>query len=285
MDRVVTARFYEVVEMDVGVSFREALENVDNIITRADRERDLGNDLVLRLEHLETHGNLIVGDMTRIQTENLPGAPNDVTVNPLQDDRLGHSFGFCFDTTTNSIALQFHTQAQIGKVMSYLSEFSNGGQYAGLPILNEAMVEMLQDRTATKFQMNISSLSRFIAANEDNGAPITVGMARLANNADAKRLNFTMTATRDDPLETRSLIQMARDGLRAKSVNSSVRSIKVETAEDDYPLDLMGGLLKRSDRLDLPSNDPTRSRPIRLRQVRAWHTNLLPYITDYMNND
>lgn len=63
MDRVVTARFYEVVEMDVGVSFREALENVDNIITRADRERDLGNDLVLRLEHLETHGNLIVGDM------------------------------------------------------------------------------------------------------------------------------------------------------------------------------------------------------------------------------
>ena len=110
-------------------------------------------------------------------------------------------------------------------------------------------------------------------------------MARLANNADAKRLNFTMTATRDDPLETRSLIQMARDGLRAKSVNSSVRSIKVETAEDDYPLDLMGGLLKRSDRLDLPSNDPTRSRPIRLRQVRAWHTNLLPYITDYMNND
>ena len=104
--------------------------------------------------------------------------------------------------------------------MSYLSEFSNGGQYAGLPILNEAMVEMLQDRTATKFQMNISSLSRFIAANEDNGAPITVGMARLANNADAKRLNFTMTATRDDPLETRSLIQMARDGLRAKSVNS-----------------------------------------------------------------
>lgn len=135
MDRVVTARFYEVVGMDVGLPFKEAIEKVAAIASRADRERNLGNDLVLRLEHLETHGNLTVGDMTRIQTENLPGAPSDDTLNPLQDDKLGHSFGFCFDSATNSLSLQFHTQAQVGKIMSYFSEFSEGGHYAGFAIL------------------------------------------------------------------------------------------------------------------------------------------------------
>ena len=284
MDRRISAKYFTIVEGDIGPSLEDALGRIQEIDRRADRERRLADDVVLRLEHLETRGGLIIGDLTRIQSENLPGFPDDEMVNPLRDDKLGHGFGFTYNPETRTMCLQNLQSAQVGKVIQYFSAFNNDSVYSQLPILNQAMIDMLEDKTIVKLDISIAHVGRFIEAANNNDS-VAVRMARAASTTETKSLSFVMTAHPGDELDRAMVRRVAQESYLASLTNRSVKRVRVSTREDVQPLDFMGGHLSEGEVLDLPANEPAASRQIRLERLRSWHIGKMGYLRTYVEND
>jgi hypothetical protein len=284
MDRRISAKYFTIIDNEVGPSFEEILQNVSSIEVCADRERTLEGDVTIRLEHLEERGDLFVGDLTRIQSDNLPGFPDNDSINPLRDDKLGHCFAFSYHHETRTLCLQNLQSAQIGKVMQYFSIFNLESFFAQSPVLNQDMVDMLEDRTIVKLDVKIENIGRFIEAT-DNNESVAVRMARAARAVETKSLSFVMTAQRGDELDGAMVRRVAQESLTASLLNRSVKRIRVHTREDVNPLDFMGGHLLDRETLDLPSNNPLGSRQIRTERLRSWHLGRLVYLRQYVEDN
>ncbi|WP_394271013.1 hypothetical protein [Qipengyuania sp.] len=117
MDRDVTIRFYEIQYLDDGApQLADTLRQISGL-SKTQREQEVVGSITLRLEHLEeTDDGLFLGDLTRVQTDNLPGHVTDENNDRLPVDRIGHPAAFCFDPETNCIALQFDLKIGIGRV-------------------------------------------------------------------------------------------------------------------------------------------------------------------------
>lgn len=281
MDRRISAKYFTVETGDVGPAFEDTLRQISLIEMRADRERTLADDVVLRLEHLEERGELILGDLTRIQTENLPGFPDEQSVNPLRDDKLGHCFAFSYHPVTNTLCLQNLPTAQVGKVMQYFSSYNDNSVFSYLPILNQAMIDMLENKSIVKLDVRIANVNRFIEAS-DNTDSVAVRMARASRPLETKSLSIMMTADRGDALDRNMVRRVTQESYAAALINQSVNRVRVHTREDVNPLDFMGGHLKDGATLDLPSNEPRQSQQIRVEQLRAWHIGQLNYLRRYV---
>lgn len=285
MDRRVTVRYYEIVEADHSEPFEDTLERISSIPTRADRERVLGEDLTLRLETLRRHTDIIAGDFTRIQTENLPGSPDADTLNPLRDDKLGHSIAFTFDIPTRTFSIQFHLNAQTSKIIQYISTFTDDSVFVAYPVLNQAMIASLKEKTIKKFEVNVAKVGPYLEATKDEDAHFLRRMNKIAKDQGTERLNVQMSASADYPLTGKTVMQAVKSAYLANSRNNSVRTIKVTTDEDTDVLNFLGGQLKKFESLDLPSNLPEESRKIRVKKLREWHRNHLPYLRTYVKTD
>lgn len=94
MDRNVTVRFYEIHRNSPNSpTMEDALRSL-GALPKRDRENEIDDGVTLRLEHLEEEHGLIIGDITRVQSRNLPGHVVEEDVNRLPVDRIGHSTAF-----------------------------------------------------------------------------------------------------------------------------------------------------------------------------------------------
>jgi len=161
MDRSVSIRFYEVVSNDGGLSLGDAIRDIAGIEDKVRRQRELAPGLHLRLEHYEVRNGLILGDLTRIQTENLPGQVTAEDLEGLPFGELGHSIAFCFDPEVNALAVQFHLQAQIKRVLEYLGEFAPNTVFTEFPLLDSASINDLVQKGIKRLTFRVSGIQDF----------------------------------------------------------------------------------------------------------------------------
>lgn len=277
MDRDVTVRFYELVNNDPGgPAPDEILRRVFEMRPR-DRETD-DPGVRLRLEHLEEDGGLLIGDMTRVQTENLPGEVTDETTDPLPVAELGHSVAFCYDPETRFVALQFDIKIGVGRFTTYLHHFGRPSDFGHMPVLSEGALERFGQEHAKKLTLRVSRVNNFRNVRQET-TDFEEALERLGQLFDAPSIEITLsTRGEDNSLNRAETWNTIRRWLRLREMMPGIRTIKAETIESDEAFNFIAQLLKENDTLELPDNEPTPGRLVRMRYVRECYDKHRAYL-------
>jgi len=269
MDRDVTIRFYELRHQDgAGADLGEVMAQINDLGKR-DREKEVTGGVTLRLEHLEERNGLLLGDITRVQTENLPGHVTDDANDPLPVDRIGHPAAFCFDPDTYCIALQFDMKIGVGRVCNYFSQFANGTGYAHMPILRQDALARFEHETPTSLSIRVARVRNFQHANMQI-SDVEEHIEALGALFGAPSVEITVSCKGvDGGINRNRTINTVRRWLGLKEEIDGIRKITGTTIESDEAFNFVKSLLKESETLDLPANDPADGMARRLRHVRA----------------
>jgi hypothetical protein len=285
MDRDITVRFYEI------VSAVEGAAPVEDILDRlaGDRKRrrevDVGDGIVLRLEHLERDGALRVGDITRVQTDNLPGHVTDDDTARLPVDEIGHNVAFVYDPDTRCIALQFDTKIGVGRITRYLSHFGRRSSFSHMPILRQDALDRFERETPKKLTLRVASVRNFRNLGNER-TDFEDQLETWGRLFGAPSIEITVsTRGNEDGLHKGRVVNTIRRWLRMRDEIDGVAKITGETIESDEGFNFIKYLLKERETLDLPRNDPAEGRRIRLRYVKGSYDEHRGYLRDIADAD
>lgn len=280
MDRDVTIRFYEIDHLE---EFGDTLENVIqqiDALDKVDREKNVSGGVRLRLEHLEDRNGLIYGDITRVQTENLPGHVTDIENDPLPVDRIGHPAAFCYDPECMTMALQFDIKIGIGRVCNYFKQFSDDQTFGHLPILRQDALDRFEEETPTSFTVKVARVRNFRNV-ETEITDFEQGIEAVAGLFGAPSVEVTVSCRGSDGgLDKSATVNGLRRWLGYRDEISGINKIKGATVESDDAFNFIKFLLKEKDTLDLPANDPAGGRRERLRYLRLTYAQHRAYLRD-----
>jgi hypothetical protein len=268
MDRDVTVRFYDILNEDEHErSLEDVIADIENL-DKADRERDVSGGIRLRLEHVERDNGLIFGDLTRVQTENLPGHVTDQENDPLPVERIGHPAAFCYDPETGMIALQFDIKIGIGRVCNYFGQFVDNQDFSNLPVLRQDAIDRFSNETPTSFTVKVARVRNFEFA-ETQLTDFEEGIETIARMFDGNGVEVTVTSkAADGGLDRESTLMALRRWLGFREEIQGINKLKGATVESDDAFNFIKFLLKEKETLDLPNNDPLDGRARRIRYVR-----------------
>lgn len=278
MDRDVTIRFYEICSVDEGQLPIETAMTRLAVLPKLEREATVSGPIRLRLEHLDFEDGLYLGDVTRVQAENLPGHVTEEATDPLPVDRIGHSAAFCYDPETRCLALQFDVKIGVGRVCGYFSQFADGARFGHLPVLRPDALERFAAETPTSLTVRVARRRNF----QDAQIPLTdfeEQIDQMGALFEAPSVEVTVSCrAADGGLRRESVLHAVRRWLAWRDEISGIRVIKGTTVESDEAYNFIKHLLKEQATLELPDNSPAEGRAIRLRHLRATYAQHRAYL-------
>lgn len=278
MDRDVTVRFYEIHELDAGGASLEAVMREIDGLGKVDREQEVSGPVMLRLEHLEERAGVLLGDITRVQTENLPGHVTDADNDRLPVDRIGHPAAFCYDPETRCMALQFDMKIGVGRVCSYFSQFAEDQRFGHLPVLRQDAMDRFEDETPTSLTVRVARTRNFRDA-ETALTDFEEKIEAMGAMFDAPSVEVTVSCRgADGGIDKNRAISTVRRWLGYRDEIEGIRKVKGATLESDDAFNFIKFLLKETETLDLPANDPADGRRKRIRHLRATYAEHRDYL-------
>lgn len=279
MDRDVKVRFYEIDDNDRAEPIEAALRALDQL-PKTDRERRVGDDVTLRLEHLEEVDGLLIGDITRVQTANLPGHVVADDLDRLPVDRIGHSCAFVFDPATRCMAFQFDMRTGIGRMCRYLNEGDDANRYWYLPYLKEDTLARFKGQTPRRLRLKVARVRNF-ADLGDRKEDFEDQLEHFGRLFDAPKVEIVLSASGEEgsSLDRAEVWNTVRRWLGFKDVIEGIKNVEVQTLEADEAFNFLNDLLCEGTKLQLPDNNPLASRKIRQQYVRACYDRHRNYIT------
>lgn len=284
MDRDVTIRFYEVIPSNAdGEGIDDILVALDGMPKR-ERERDVTGGIRLRLEHLEARDGLLLGDLTRVQTENLPGHVTDVENDRLPVNQIGHPAAFCYDPETSCLALQFDIKIGVGRVCDYFRAFADENQFGHLPILKQDALDRFENETPTKLHVKVARRRNFENA-ETNLSDFEEMIEQMGAWFDAPSVEITVSCrAHDGGINKERAIDTIRRWLGLRDEIEGIQTIGGDTIESDEAYNFIKFLLKEKETLDLPANDPVDGRARRIAFVRNVYRQHRAYLREHAGN-
>lgn len=277
MDRRITVRFYQIEsEGSGGATFEDSLRRAND--QPLDQREAFVGDVTARLEYLTEEDGFLMGDLTRVQTENLPSHPTRLATDPLPIDRLGHHTAFCFDPASQIMALQFDMKLGVRKLCSYATSFSRGKKFSHLPVLQQGALEHFDEETPVKLRVAVAKVQQFTNF-ADELTDFERGFERMGALFDAPQVEISLSCRgRDGGLNKETVGTTIRRLLRMRESFNGIRSIMAETDETPDPFNFIRQLLKRTETLDLPANEPAVARATRIGFARRCIDDELAYI-------
>ncbi|MCA0891642.1 hypothetical protein [Qipengyuania flava] len=281
MDRDVTIRFYEIQPTgNGGLTLEDVLRHLDELPKR-DRESDVANSIVLRLEHLEERDGLFLGDITRVQTQNLPGHVTDEENDRLPVNQIGHPAAFCFDPETNCIALQFDIKIGIGRVCDYFKTFADGNAFGHMPILQPDALDRFENETPKRLTVKVARRRNFENA-ESQLTDFEEMIERMGAWFGAPGVEITVSCrASDEGINKERAVDTIRRWLGLRDEIEGINKISGATIESDEAFNFIKFLLKEHETLDLPDNDPLDGRRRRIRHLRTKYAQHRAYLREF----
>lgn len=279
MDRDITVRFYE---LTVGGGARTnpagVLRRISGLANKRDRQCDVGNGICLRLEGVSEGDGLLFGDITRVQTDNLPGHVTDQDNDPLPVDEIGHYAAFCYEPDTAVMALQFDQKIGVGRVCNYLSQFAGDDQISHLPVLREGRLDRFQRETPTELTVRIAGINNFrdVPREQTDYEDELDGFADHFGGANLK-VTVSTRASRGG-LNPGHVADAVRTFLRRRDAGGDVVGLTAKTAESDEAYNFIQHLLKEKTTLELEPNNPARNRETRVNYVKQCYDGHRAYL-------
>ena len=280
MDRDVTIRFYEIQTFGNGRSLNDILGHLDTLPKR-EREQEVAGSITLRLEYLQTRDGLLLGDITRVQTQNLPGHVTDDENAPLPVNQIGHPAAFCFDPETHCIALQFDIKIGIGRVTDYFNHFAEGMKFGHMPILQPDALDRFENETPQRLTVKVARRRNFENANTQL-TDFEEMIDRMGAWFGAPGVEITVSCrATDEGINKERAVDTIRRWLGLRDEIEGVTKISGATIESDDAFNFIKFLLKEHETLDLPDNDPQDGRARRIQHLRSKYALHRAYLREF----
>lgn len=264
MDKQVTARYFQITKTPRdGISFEKALEAAYRNTAR-DRERNVLGSVRIRLENMVPQGDLVVGDFTRVQVDNLPGQVTDSGLSALPFPKIGHSAAFCYDPVCQVLMLQHASFLGCRRVCDYAAQFAGSTAFAPFPVSGAQSFAQFQSETPTKFRVRIASATHF--GTDVGSGDFEKDISDFAKEFEGHIVDITVSMGHaKGNLDSGKIAQVIKRLLRRP--DNDVRALEAMTRESDQPYDFIKTLLRSERLLDLPANDPNAARQVRYNWV------------------
>lgn len=271
MDSRLTVRFYRVSEAPSGIGdVGDILLQTVDLGTPLERERDIGQAVVVRLERATARAQTVEGDLCRVQRTNIPpqaGAEGLVPIRLNDGHGIGHMAAFLYHRPTRVLALQSNMSSVTPNRLSvYLASIDAAQQFQLGPVLTDDALERFQAGQPRKLTVKFAGIDRLDVFDDPN-IPVAQG-AKMISDAYAGidvEITVSVGRTRDNALAQGPLLRTVNRLMGAPGITKLVTKLE----GDDQPLDLLHEQLKEIDDLDLPEGDPERHYEVRRAFLRG----------------
>ena len=280
MDKWVAVRFFKVQKMSKShTSLVDVLETIGNMDEVESREKSLAQNFHVRIEIFDKDGkDAIVGELTRIQTTNLPSQIGKGKRGSLQRiNRLGHGIVFRFDHRKGILGLQ-HDQRTLAtfRFFQYLSAWDIMAQYKTEAVVREDMWDRFAKKDARVLEIGIAKPGDLGSVAGPSEAVLTAAsrmgkaysspniVVRLAMGHYKGALSHDVKAVVKDLLDRWSKQTIDLTKLKAKSADE----------QGNDPIDLLAEVLEYKEELELHDRDPDVNYEIKLEYLKRCMRNV-----------
>lgn len=261
MDAWINARYYRVSDKPnfARQNFCELLEHGYQS-PPLERERDLGQGVVVRLERFQRLGRFTYGEFSRVQTVNIPPQTTPDGLEPIElaDGRgLAHVCAFQYHEPTRVILLQRNPLgATPSRVGLYLKAISPGTLFSLSPVLRSDALPRLMAGNAKSLKISFAAPTD-LSAIEDGDAAGLDNIERLGEmfKSPEIEIRFTVGRARNTFLDN-AMVRRVVGALRQSSADIKTLEVSVENDFGVDPIDFLGDALKVHEQAELPSNNP-----------------------------
>jgi hypothetical protein len=163
MDNRITVRFFRVSRThDAAPHFADALEAaMQSGNTPKARERDIGPNVIVRIERFSRDGTFIDGEIVRRQMINFPPEANDAGLvrPPLSEGGgIGHCVAFRYNIGLRVIGIQFDNRAvSVGRLLAYLKAGDATADYSAAPLVRKDAWDRYNRGEPRRFRLKVAN--------------------------------------------------------------------------------------------------------------------------------
>lgn len=271
-----TVRFYNLENRDSkGIHFQDALEQIDAIKNKKNREKNLTNDCIVRLERYKVEaGGELSGEFTRVINSDFPFEVSDEGVDALQTNGpLGQGVAFRFRSSDQILLMQYNTQiVSPRRAMGYLHEHNVKSEFIIEPRLNPDNWRKFKEGDVRKLKISIASPDHFEDI-ENQASSVGQSFKSMGQDYGAASISIEMgMGNRRGALKEKakdlaeSLSGLFGSGeVDVRSLRASVKASEETPVED---VNLIDEVLSEKIELELPINDPDKNYQVRYNYLK-----------------
>lgn len=281
MDQKIVAVFYEVQPKNDAVpDFDAALNSVyARGVEPGERELQISEDVTVRLERLNSHGDWMEGEMTRIQVDNIPHEALPHGLQPSRAESQGHSAVFRYNRRLRVLVMQRNLSGMtVNRLFRYLRVHDEVARYDVDPIPNLNVWERFGRKKPRRFSLTLASIRDPEIAEGPVGA-ITDSSRRMGQALESPTIHMSFSAGgRDEGLNKSALREIVEFFTGSESEEYEVTSLSVSGVDEENDasevINFLDDILKEDDKImlnGLDSEESFSSRIVFLRDCFAAH--------------
>lgn len=256
MDSRIAARFFRVSPKPENAPDFADLLLAEAQKSRADRERDIGGNILLRVEQCEADGDFVSGDLCRKQVLNLPpeAGPDGLTATILPEGKgHGHLAAFHYHKPTRILLLQNNIQcATPSRLGVYVMMLNADSVFSFLPVLREDAMDRFKARKPRAFTVRFASPQNLESLDDRNLTSVK-GARLLAEAFHGLYLTVTVDVGKSTKKHLDN-VQAEVEGLLASGADIKTLRVKTNEMDDDPGIDFLKEHLKCAQTFDLPDD-------------------------------
>nr|MCH9752162.1 hypothetical protein [Alphaproteobacteria bacterium] len=229
-----------------------------------DRERHIGDEVVVRVERLEEVGDFIIGEMCRKQKIGIPPEATDDGLTPVRladGSGLGHLSVFIYHFPTRCLLYQENRNGvSLPKLSAYMDP-NHGEMGRPMSLFNFTPVELADPRAA----LNANGVRKFIVkfAAPENLGYLEDPDAPYVEQAEAMREEFggleveiaISVGRRKDPRLDKQNVTRTIDGLINHPLVTKMRAV-TDGEDDQKMIDFLNRQLMHTSKIELTDDNP-----------------------------
>lgn len=262
MPKSITVRFYEIGKLTPhGASLRQALQEIFDSGPPGDRQVQLSEGFVCRLERLRTTAGFISGEMLRVRTTDFPCKVLPEGTRPLGiDGPIGDGIAFRFREADSRLGIQHDPRVvSPGRMFDYIAQWHRTPLFTFTPTIDDEAIVRFREQPLRKVKIKLAS-PRNLAAIEDAAAPAAYALRHLGEDYHAPIVTLELSMGHSKGHLAEGAKQMAEGFLHMVGEGADVRGIVVtpDAGEgiDNEEINLLDQLLSVKEEIPNPGNDP-----------------------------
>jgi hypothetical protein len=285
MDKRISVHFFHVVPRNAGVPpLGDVLRAADRLgADPGARQRNISDDVVVRLEALGENGNWLEGDFTRIQSDNIPPEAEHAGLVPSRAQNQGHCAAFIYQQDTGLLVVQRNANGMtISRMFRYLYAVDPTARYNALPIASRDMWDRFAEGRAKKFSVTLAPIDD--PAQIEGPVDTVVGSSRrLAEALEGVKVHISVSAGSDAAGLNKGVIRTVIEALTGgggAGADVTTLSVTSENEADDASevINFLGDVLKDKEEVDLNGLDGRCSLEVRIAALRACYARQMDHI-------
>lgn len=273
MSKTVTVRFYRIGLIDArGMSLRQALDGIDARGLPGQREQQLGQGFIVRLERYSSTAGYLTGEMTRVRHDDHPSEVHAHGTTRLNvNGPIGEGIAFRYRERDHTLAIQYDVRTMApGRFIDYIQQMVPNARFTFEPKADANALESFRRKPLRKVRIRLAQ-PQDLTRVEPQMASVARAVRSMARDYASPTITLELGMGHEEGSLGRDAKRMIEGFVRRAAVDPNVKKVTVTPDNGlgvhNEPIDLLDALLSVRQDIRGLSNDPDENYEIRRRIV------------------